>query len=86
MKAAFIPEVNDELDTQNFEKFEDVVASSLLSYASRFIWLFLVFFFQLDNLFVFHIFLTSVRFPKCCFIKIGPMEKGSHSGASRSFL
>ncbi|EOY06065.1 AGC isoform 3 [Theobroma cacao] len=24
MKAAFIPEVNDELDTQNFEKFEEV--------------------------------------------------------------
>ncbi|XP_074368003.1 uncharacterized protein LOC141708330 isoform X2 [Apium graveolens] len=23
MKAAFIPEVNDELDTQNFEKFEE---------------------------------------------------------------
>lgn len=23
-KAAFIPEVNDELDTQNFEKFEEV--------------------------------------------------------------
>jgi hypothetical protein len=22
MEAAFIPEVNDELDTQNFEKFE----------------------------------------------------------------
>lgn len=25
MKAAFIPEVNDELDTQNFEKFEEVI-------------------------------------------------------------
>lgn len=24
MKAAFIPEVNDELDTQNFEKFEEM--------------------------------------------------------------
>lgn len=24
MKAAFIPEVNDEMDTQNFEKFEEV--------------------------------------------------------------
>lgn len=24
MKAAFIPEVNGELDTQNFEKFEEV--------------------------------------------------------------
>ena len=24
IKAAFIPEVNDELDTQNFEKFEEV--------------------------------------------------------------
>jgi len=28
MKAAFIPEVNDELDTQNFEKFEEVNNSS----------------------------------------------------------
>lgn len=27
MKAAFIPEVNDELDTQNFEKFEEVCGS-----------------------------------------------------------
>lgn len=25
MEAAFIPEVNDELDTQNFEKFEEVI-------------------------------------------------------------
>jgi hypothetical protein len=24
MEAAFIPEVNDELDTQNFEKFEEI--------------------------------------------------------------
>uniref|UniRef100_A0A0A8ZYU5 Uncharacterized protein n=1 Tax=Arundo donax TaxID=35708 RepID=A0A0A8ZYU5_ARUDO len=24
MEAAFIPEVNDELDTQNFEKFEEL--------------------------------------------------------------
>lgn len=24
MEAAFIPEVKDELDTQNFEKFEEV--------------------------------------------------------------
>ena len=24
IKAAFIPEVNDELDTQNFEKFDEV--------------------------------------------------------------
>ncbi|GKG06559.1 serine/threonine-protein kinase tricorner-like protein, partial [Tanacetum coccineum] len=23
MEAAFLPEVNDELDTQNFEKFEE---------------------------------------------------------------
>lgn len=28
MKAAFIPEVNDELDTQNFEKFEEVAVKS----------------------------------------------------------
>lgn len=26
MEAAFIPEVNAELDTQNFEKFEEVRA------------------------------------------------------------
>lgn len=25
MEAAFIPEVKDELDTQNFEKFEEVL-------------------------------------------------------------
>lgn len=25
MEAAYIPEVKDELDTQNFEKFEEVV-------------------------------------------------------------
>ena len=25
MKAAFIPEVNGELDTQNFEKFDEVL-------------------------------------------------------------
>lgn len=24
MEAAFVPEVNDELDTQNFEKFDEV--------------------------------------------------------------
>lgn len=29
MKAAFIPEVNGELDTQNFEKFEEVCGSLL---------------------------------------------------------
>ncbi|GAU25816.1 hypothetical protein TSUD_30800 [Trifolium subterraneum] len=28
MKAAFIPEVNDELDTQNFEKFDEVDSQS----------------------------------------------------------
>lgn len=27
MEAAFKPEVNDELDTQNFEKFEEVYES-----------------------------------------------------------
>ena len=27
MEAAFIPEVKDELDTQNFEKFEEVLLS-----------------------------------------------------------
>lgn len=29
MEAAFLPEVNDELDTQNFEKFEEVDVSIL---------------------------------------------------------
>ena len=29
MDAAFIPEVNDELDTQNFEKFEEVNSHNL---------------------------------------------------------
>lgn len=29
IEAAFIPEVNDELDTQNFEKFEEVDSYSL---------------------------------------------------------
>ncbi|CAI7728489.1 unnamed protein product [Closterium sp. NIES-53] len=28
MEAAFLPEVNDELDTQNFEKFDEVVEAS----------------------------------------------------------
>lgn len=28
MEATFIPEVNDELDTQNFEKFEEVLVPS----------------------------------------------------------
>ncbi|XP_019165275.1 PREDICTED: serine/threonine-protein kinase tricorner [Ipomoea nil] len=31
MKAAFIPEVNDELDTQNFEKFEDSDSQTVAS-------------------------------------------------------
>lgn len=31
MEAAFIPEVNDELDTQNFEKFEEVWIFFLLA-------------------------------------------------------
>ena len=26
MEAAFIPEVNNELDTQNFEKFDEVLS------------------------------------------------------------
>jgi serine/threonine kinase 38 len=30
MKAAFMPEVNDELDTQNFEKFEEVFDLSFM--------------------------------------------------------
>jgi len=31
MEAAFIPEVNDELDTQNFEKFDEVFESLTFS-------------------------------------------------------
>ena len=31
MTAAFIPEVNGELDTQNFEKFEEVFPLSRLT-------------------------------------------------------
>lgn len=37
MEAAFIPEVNGELDTQNFEKFEEVLISfscQLLCYSA----------------------------------------------------
>lgn len=34
MEAAFIPEVNDELDTQNFEKFEEVRITVSLHLAS----------------------------------------------------
>lgn len=34
MKAAFIPEVNDELDTQNFEKFEEVDWSYMCKYVN----------------------------------------------------
>ena len=30
MDAAFVPEVNDDLDTQNFEKFDEVSTSLLL--------------------------------------------------------
>lgn len=32
IKAAFIPEVNDELDTQNFEKFEEVISSFIYAH------------------------------------------------------
>lgn len=35
MEAAFIPEVNNELDTQNFEKFEEV---SVCSHLSQILW------------------------------------------------
>lgn len=34
MEAAFIPEVNDELDTQNFEKFDEVNMFIIHSYLS----------------------------------------------------
>ncbi|KAJ9564931.1 hypothetical protein OSB04_000897 [Centaurea solstitialis] len=32
MEAAFIPEVNDELDTQNFEKFEEMLSSKDINF------------------------------------------------------
>ena len=32
MEAAFIPEVNDDLDTQNFEKFDEVCILSSSSF------------------------------------------------------
>lgn len=35
MKAAFIPEVNDEMDTQNFEKFEEVMSSFICVHVHR---------------------------------------------------
>lgn len=38
MEAAFIPEVNDDLDTQNFEKFDEV-CSSFLHIHTYFVWL-----------------------------------------------
>jgi len=38
MKAAFIPEVNDELDTQNFEKFEEVYYVFMLMDIEEFIY------------------------------------------------
>lgn len=33
MEAAFIPEVNDDLDTQNFEKFDEVLISFFLAFS-----------------------------------------------------
>lgn len=44
MEAAFLPEVNDELDTQNFEKFDEVPMffNSFLFSWSYFFWAFLV--------------------------------------------
>jgi len=35
MEAAFIPEVNDDLDTQNFEKFDEVCILSSSSFFSH---------------------------------------------------
>lgn len=54
IKAAFIPEVNDELDTQNFEKFEEVFFSvpSILTFAELVIYSlsqFFLLFLQSDN-------------------------------------
>lgn len=48
MEAAYVPQVNDDLDTQNFEKFDEVYVIS-----------FLFFFPLLNNCFVFS-FLWSV--------------------------
>lgn len=36
MEAAFKPEVKDELDTQNFEKFEEVNSPSYLEHSFTF--------------------------------------------------
>lgn len=43
IKAAFIPEVNDELDTQNFEKFEEV--DSIVGLAITSVYTFYILFF-----------------------------------------
>ena len=40
MEAAFKPEVNGELDTQNFEKFEEVLIFEILKYL--FCWVFAI--------------------------------------------
>ena len=40
MEAAFKPEVNGELDTQNFEKFEEVLIFENLKYL--FCWVFAI--------------------------------------------
>lgn len=52
MEAAYVPQVNDDLDTQNFEKFDEVYVIS-----------FLFFFPLLNNCFVFS-FLWSVMCEK----------------------
>jgi hypothetical protein len=42
MEAAFKPEVNGELDTQNFEKFEEVLIFSFINGICKFLfcWVF----------------------------------------------
>lgn len=45
MDAAFIPEVKDELDTQNFEKFEEVFITIFMFILFLYPTLYLTFFF-----------------------------------------
>ena len=52
MEAAFVPEVKDELDTQNFEKFEEVARCStiLVNCQSTLLGHFLIYFFFLFSI------------------------------------
>lgn len=48
MDAAFIPEVKDELDTQNFEKFEEVFITLFMFILFLYPTLYLTFFFNIS--------------------------------------